>query len=89
MVLSFPIFKYGRARLGTQGAETIVTYAKNWPLQKQGKRNDHSHILPLGSLLGACWGCLGGLLEAWLEGGVLQAFWGPPEALLGPSKKTW
>ena len=73
----FAIFKHGRTRLGTEGGETIVTYAKNVPLQKQGKRRDHSHILPLGCLLGASWGCLGGLLEAWLQGGLLEASWGP------------
>ena len=56
---------------------------QHWPLQKRGKRKDHSQILalgaswgPLGGLLGASWGLLGGLL------GPLEASWG----LLGASR---
>ena len=37
-------------------------------------------------------GPLGGLLGAWLQGGLLEASWGPPGGPLGPSKsccKNW
>ena len=60
----FTTFKHGGARLGAEGAETTMTYANNWPLQKRGQRKDHSQILALGGLLGASWGLLGGLLGA-------------------------
>ena len=39
------IFEAGDTRLGAEGAETAVTYAKNRPLQKRGNRKDHSQIL--------------------------------------------
>ena len=85
-LIVFDIFKHGRTRLGTEGGETIVTYAQIASPETR-KRSDHSHILHLVCLLGASWGCLGGLLEAWLQGGLLWASWGPPGGLFGPSQK--
>ena len=41
------IFEAGDTRLGAEGAETTVTYAKNWACQKGGNRKDHSQILAL------------------------------------------
>ena len=51
--MKMKIFDAGDTRLEAEGAETTVTYAKNWPLQKRGNRKDHSQILALGGLLEA------------------------------------
>ena len=78
---AFSILEHGRARLGTEGAETIVTYAKNC----LSRNDENAGTIRKFCILEASWGPLGGVVGASWKHGCKKASCRPLGGLPGSS----